>query len=278
MALLVLAIIPWLGPLFRSVELPGGFKVEFRELEQAAKRIEASGLAASATATSIGRAVSYAFESVADADPNLALAGLRIEIESKLKKVAEKNGVETQAGGIRNVMRGLRNAQILTDAECSAINELLPLLNQAAHGATVDPTASAWALDFGPRVLKGLEERIGDQTVPRLIAEWKRRDGAMWVEVGTQLSKKFVANPVELIRELRRSPDDLFAWVDSLQQNTFTMFEAESEVDVELYQAYYIKFLDLMKNAAESLFGTDCDQEGRRIRNALDSIRVEPIR
>lgn len=34
LGLLVLAVIPWLAPLFKSIELPGGWKVEFQELKQ----------------------------------------------------------------------------------------------------------------------------------------------------------------------------------------------------------------------------------------------------
>jgi hypothetical protein len=45
--LLVLAVVPWLGPLFKSIQLPGGWKVEFQELkrEVAEKRQEVAALA-----------------------------------------------------------------------------------------------------------------------------------------------------------------------------------------------------------------------------------------
>ena len=35
--LLAVAAIPWLGSLFRSIELPGGVKVEYQELKEAYK-------------------------------------------------------------------------------------------------------------------------------------------------------------------------------------------------------------------------------------------------
>ena len=40
LVLLVIAIIPWLAPLFKSLEFPGGWKVEFQELQKAAQRAE----------------------------------------------------------------------------------------------------------------------------------------------------------------------------------------------------------------------------------------------
>ena len=45
-ALLIAAAIPWLQPIFKSVELPGGFKVELQELKREVK--EAIGAASSA--------------------------------------------------------------------------------------------------------------------------------------------------------------------------------------------------------------------------------------
>lgn len=37
LALLVIALVPWLAPIFKSLEFPGGWKVEFKELQKAAQ-------------------------------------------------------------------------------------------------------------------------------------------------------------------------------------------------------------------------------------------------
>jgi hypothetical protein len=37
LTLLIVATVPWLAPLFKSLELPGGWKVEFQELRKAAQ-------------------------------------------------------------------------------------------------------------------------------------------------------------------------------------------------------------------------------------------------
>ena len=76
--LLVVAVVPWLQPLFKSLELPGGLKVEFQELKDVAKRADAAGLLADPQAPDAKTA--YSFQHVASSDPNLALAGLRIEL------------------------------------------------------------------------------------------------------------------------------------------------------------------------------------------------------
>src|SRR5690606_14492006 len=42
--LLALAIIPWIETLFKSVELPGGLKLEFRDLERIGLEARESGI------------------------------------------------------------------------------------------------------------------------------------------------------------------------------------------------------------------------------------------
>ncbi len=42
--LLVFACLPWLGGVIRNVELPGGVKLEFRDLQEAKKEVEEAGL------------------------------------------------------------------------------------------------------------------------------------------------------------------------------------------------------------------------------------------
>ena len=74
LTLLVIALLPWLAPIVKSVELPGGVKIELQELDQAAARADDAGLL-----TEPARVATFSYESVAERDPNLALAGLRIE-------------------------------------------------------------------------------------------------------------------------------------------------------------------------------------------------------
>lgn len=52
-ALLVIAIIPWLGLIFKSVEIPGLFKGEFQELREKVKRVEEVGRENSAQITKV---------------------------------------------------------------------------------------------------------------------------------------------------------------------------------------------------------------------------------
>ena len=70
------------------------------------------------------------------------------------------NGIGTDYQGIGTMLRSLRSKGTLTDQEVDAIDAILELLNNAVHGARLDIKAAAWTLEYGPRILKSLDERI----------------------------------------------------------------------------------------------------------------------
>ncbi len=158
--LLASALIPWLAPLFKSLEFPGGWKIEFPELQKAGDRAESAGLLAPAAgAPQRG----FAFQAIAEEDPNLALAGLRIEIEKRLRLLAESRGLAVDRAGLGQLLRLLSQREILSTEERSVLADLTGLLNSAVHGARVGPGSASWAMEVGPRLLKALDERVSEK-------------------------------------------------------------------------------------------------------------------
>jgi len=159
LVLIVIAILPWLSPLVKSLELPGGWKLEFQELQKAASRAETAGLLA---AEPNEPEVLFSFQSIANRDPVLALAGLRIEIEKRLALLAEAHSLNSgrRSLGVGQLLRLLAQAEVLTNEERSILADMVNLLNSAVHGADVDPRAATWAIDVGPRLLTSLDERV----------------------------------------------------------------------------------------------------------------------
>lgn len=159
-ALLVVAVLPWLAPLVKSVELPGGLKIELQDLQQVADRANTAGLLAVEPSTNEAR---FSFETVAAQDPNLALAGLRIEIERRLSALAQAyqlgNG---RPMGVGQLLRVLANAQVLTQEERAVLADMTNMLNAAVHGADVGQDAAQWAIGVGPRLLTSLDERVAE--------------------------------------------------------------------------------------------------------------------
>jgi hypothetical protein len=155
LVLVMIALVPWLAPIFKSLEFPGGWKVEFQDLQKAAAKAEAAGLLATTPAAA---AATFTFQRVAEEDPNLALAGLRIEIEKRLVSLAAKRGIDSRNRGVGYLLRLLGENGALQQQERSALADLTGLLNSAVHGARVDQDAARWAIEIGPRLLKALDD------------------------------------------------------------------------------------------------------------------------
>jgi hypothetical protein len=153
-----MAALPLLSPVLKSIELPGGLKIELQDLEKA--RTEANRAGLLAPAGSEAKAPAYSFQLVAERDPNLALAGLRIEIEKRLGQLALSRQLEVGKASVGQLLRLLDGHGLLTSQERMVLADLIGLLNGAVHGATVDERAAQWAMDVGPRLLGALDAKI----------------------------------------------------------------------------------------------------------------------
>ena len=162
LTLLGAAVVPWLLPLFKSLKLPGGWEVEFRDLQDTELRADRAGLLDEEPADSEGDH-EYSFQVVANEDANLALAGLRIEIEKRLVSLADSAQITKRRRGISGLLRSLSDRQVLSKEERRVLWDMIELLNAAAHGASADHQHAQWALDVGPRLLTTLDKRIQQQ-------------------------------------------------------------------------------------------------------------------
>ena len=155
--LILIALVPWLAPLFKSVEFPGGWKIEFQDFERARTRADKAGLLTTKTGKQYNE--EYSFQIVAEEDPVLALAGMRIEIEKRLREIAESVGLKVERIGIGKLLRILSEKQLISNEQRSVLLDMIGLLNAAVHGGDVDERAAEWALDVGPRLLNTLETK-----------------------------------------------------------------------------------------------------------------------
>lgn len=155
LGLLALAVLPWLAPLVKSAELPGGFKIEFQDVKEAAERVAAGAPDALPPPSSVNP--SYLL--IAEHDPNLALVGLRIEIERRLRALAERTGIPKNRP-LTQLTANLQEQQVLSAESSGGLLQLISLGNQAAHGVPIAPNAATSAVEFGPRVLQVLDSKL----------------------------------------------------------------------------------------------------------------------
>lgn len=156
--LLIIAIIPWLGLIFKSLEFPGGWKIEYQEFIRARNDADKVGLL-TAGATPPGN-IEYSFQRVAKEDPKLGLAGLRLEIETTLREIANSNGIIIERESVGALLRILRDRHLLSFNQQSVLADMVGLLNAAVHGRDIDNRTAEWALDIGPNLLNTLKSKI----------------------------------------------------------------------------------------------------------------------
>lgn len=159
--LLALAILPWLSPLIKSAKLPGGFEIEFQDVKAAAERVTSGG----ETQLIATPPSEPSYLMIADQDPHLALTGLRIEIERRLRTLS----VRANAPGSRSLSqltKELQDRDILSAEAAAGLRDLIALGNQAAHGVSVAPEVAHSAVEYGPQVLRVLDSKIAQFGIP----------------------------------------------------------------------------------------------------------------
>ena len=271
-ALLSIGVVPWLAPIFKSVELPGGLKVEYAELEKIQRAAESQGVLPRAAEIPSKRDSVVAVEST---DPQLALITLRIEIERKLREIAVRNGIAGTRRSIGPLMSQLSSRGLLSEAQVSVLNDLVPLLNAAAHGAAVDSRAAQWASTVGPQIVVGLDSSA-DGGMATLAEQYRAADGAAVAEVGEQISRRTVDEPASFLRVMSRDPSLLNGWLSQLGHHTFTLFQARNDTENELFSAFYERLRELMINALSSY--TADPTLGEAARKTIESLRTVVIR
>ncbi|MDB5032195.1 lysozyme inhibitor LprI family protein [Mucilaginibacter sp.] len=159
--LIIVSVVPWLAPLFKSVELPGGIKMEFQELEQVTIAAKKAGIIQQEPEDRqpILQREKYAFVEIAPINQELALVGLRIEVEKRLRKLAEKYDLKIQLGNHRMIEQ-LGEKQVLSAEERAVFRRMLDTLNHAAHGIAYDPRNVDWIMETGPQILAGLDAKL----------------------------------------------------------------------------------------------------------------------
>lgn len=159
--LLVVAMLPWVAAEIRSVELPGGFKIELQDVKAATGKVTTGSGVAGVPPSTPSRGDNLDFiREVSRGDPNLALVGLRIEIERRLSRLAQQAQLPSGRRSAGAMLRDLMAHESIDRQTAAGLGDLIALGNQAAHGAEVSPNAAAWALDASPLILELLDSLI----------------------------------------------------------------------------------------------------------------------
>lgn len=97
---------------------------------------------------------------IASANPELSMAGLRIEIERLLRKLAKHHQIlMNRRTKLWRIVDLLQEKDIFTTDQAEILHRVLKELHKPAHGDRVHPDASRWVVRFGPPLLANLQQR-----------------------------------------------------------------------------------------------------------------------
>ena len=162
-ALIIILVFPWLLPYIKTLKLPGGteltFRDEIQELEKLAEKSEISRITAPSPPV-LSAAPSRS--QLCLVDPNLALASLRIEIERKVRDIAGQKGVEIahQRISLRLLLNKLHSSGIIPTSEFKILNLIIDVCNRAVHAEKVNVETASEILDIGESAILYLDSLL----------------------------------------------------------------------------------------------------------------------
>lgn len=90
-------------------------------------------------------------------DPNLAIAMLRVQIERRLRQIAEEVMSEPPSSGrprtLRSLVDALSEKGKFPKEAVVLLRDLMPVMNEAVHGVELGSRGSEFALNYGPKFL-----------------------------------------------------------------------------------------------------------------------------
>jgi hypothetical protein len=160
--IVLLAIVPWFIQYVKALEINGIGKVDLvdkamkNEIEQKADSAGIENIPPKAATD-----IQITYDNLRNSDPKLALAGLRIEIENSLRKIAAKNMIDVNRKGIWKMTQILGEKQLIDDYERALILDMTGILNKAVHSQIqeYDDDSIDWAFNMGFKILNSLEQK-----------------------------------------------------------------------------------------------------------------------
>ncbi len=93
-------------------------------------------------------------------NPSLALVSVRIEIEKRIRELAQIHLKPERIISLKRTVSELVKKQILSPSITGSLLELIHFGNKAAHGEEVSDDVVDWALEYAPKILSILDQYI----------------------------------------------------------------------------------------------------------------------
>lgn len=148
LGLVAVGLLPWLTSILESAKFPGGWEVKFREIEEAGSEIVRSH--SDSETKQDGQRLHEP-----ELDSNLALVGLRIDLERVLRALSQDDPPAKKLP-LQRLVSNLRSAGKIDASTEQGLLRIVDAGNRAAHGAAVEPGVGQWVRESGPRIISAL--------------------------------------------------------------------------------------------------------------------------
>lgn len=170
--LFVFAVLPWIISIIKSIELPGGITIELKDIMQITNKLVShehigkGGLRIKKdTSAQISFVSGNSFQVLKDisiSNPSLSLAGVRIEIEKRVRMIGSKFGL-LNITPLGKLIKELESQEIFSKNYANGLLELISICNKVIHGNRISDDAVKMVLDNTPVVIEYLDELVGNK-------------------------------------------------------------------------------------------------------------------
>jgi hypothetical protein len=99
---------------------------------------------------------SEAIKALAESDPVIALAKIRIELEKILGQLARFNSITVKGFALGSLVNQLTNQEVISHDIGKALREVIALCNRAIHGEAISEEGAQTIVDIGVELLEEL--------------------------------------------------------------------------------------------------------------------------
>jgi len=159
-------------------------------------------------------ATSDAIKELAESDPVIALAKIRIELEKVLGQIARFNSVKVSGFALGTLVNKLTNQEIVSHDVGKALREVIALCNRAIHGETISEEGARTIVDVGVELLEELywiarnQASTGSIVKEEIITSQESDDYYYKKRYRLTSITPYVENPKKVVRELTQEQLD----------------------------------------------------------------------
>lgn len=154
--LVLMIFVPWIIKYLKSLELNGIGKVELITKE------EKSLLDTKMEEIKFVNTNDIKNKYLNMEDPKLSLASLRIDIEERLNKIAEKSNINKHPMGINKLANVLYEKTLIDNNEFMILKDIIGILNKAVHSKLDDYDIQSYnyIIEIGVKLIGSLDNKI----------------------------------------------------------------------------------------------------------------------